>query len=116
MAKFFFEGDLRPNLEAFPRKIKSAIGLSGSKIAVDGQGWMRSNAPWTDRTGNARNGLVGVYESSANGGRVVFAHSVNYGIWLEVRWSGRYAIILPAVEEFANRWGKLLSRMIFAVK
>ena len=28
---------------------------------------------------------------------LLLAHSVYYGIWLEVRFSGRYAIIMPTI-------------------
>jgi hypothetical protein len=26
-------------------------------------------------------------------------HTVEYGIWLEIRWGGRYAIIVPTIEQ-----------------
>ena len=107
-------GDLEARLNTIRPVVLAGIAASGQKIASDGESWMKSNAPWTDQTGAARNGLVGNFEASARGGRVVFAHSVPYGIWLEVRWSGRYAIVLPAVEEFSRRWGRLLAAMIFA--
>jgi hypothetical protein len=61
---------------------------------------MRQNAPWTDQTGNARNGLFA--EAKHDWGRthaIVLYHSVPYGIWLEVRHQGRYAIILPTAKE-----------------
>jgi hypothetical protein len=27
-------------------------------------------------------------------------HTVEYGIWLEIRWDGRFAIIQPTLEHF----------------
>lgn len=62
------------------------------------EGYARSNAPWDDRTGAARNGLSAeVYEE---GGDVVLelAHTVDYGIWLETIQDGAFAIIMPTLE------------------
>lgn len=63
--------------------------------------YAKANAPWTDRTGNARNGLdVDVYHSN---GEVVLDlfHTVDYGQWLETIQSGDLAIIMPTLERFA---------------
>lgn len=76
------------------------IGVAGvvkqrSHIAV---GWMKENATWTDRTGNARAGLDAVTEHVPFVRHsIVLLHKVAYGIWLEVRFGGRYAIIIPAM-------------------
>lgn len=61
---------------------------------------MRDNAPWTDRTGNARNGLKAEHQKQEmRWHQLTLSHSVPYGIWLEVRWSGRYAILNPTLEK-----------------
>lgn len=63
------------------------------------RGHMRSNAPWTDHTGNARNGLdaKGYFDGADEYGIVLF-HQVPYGITLETRNSGMYAIIEPTIQ------------------
>jgi hypothetical protein len=66
--------------------------------ATRAEAYARSNAPWTDRTSNARNGLFAKAERDRPYYRIIVAHSVPYGIWLEVRFSGRYAIIRPTVD------------------
>ncbi len=65
------------------------------------ENWMKNNATWTDRTGAARNGLAARFYSDQDGRGIVLFHQVPYGIWLEVRFSGRYAIINPALQT----WG-----------
>lgn len=61
--------------------------------------WAQANATWTDRTGVARAGLS--YEVLEEGTpTVVFFHTASYGVWLEIRWSGKYAIIVPTIEKF----------------
>jgi hypothetical protein len=61
----------------------------------------QSNAPWADRTGAARDGLE--VEVSKEGGDIVITlgHTVEYGVWLETIQSGRFAIIMPTLEQYA---------------
>jgi len=63
--------------------------------------YAKDNAPWTDRTGDAREGLTA--EVSRDGEAVVLElyHTVEYGLWLEVIQSGEYAIIMPTLEAMA---------------
>jgi hypothetical protein len=61
------------------------------------EGYMKQNASWEDQTGNARNGLTAKpFITPTNVGIDLF-HTVPYGIWLETRWSGKYAVIVPTI-------------------
>lgn len=60
--------------------------------------YARSNAPWSDRSGEARRGLTAEAETQGQQLRIVLYHTVEYGIWLETRWNGQYAIIVPTIE------------------
>jgi hypothetical protein len=82
-------------------------------IAPRAQGWMRNNATWIDQTGNARNGLFATVQTATNEVAIVLYHSVPYGIWLEVRWSGRYAIINPAIQYWGPKYFALLAQSMF---
>ena len=62
----------------------------------------RQNAPWSDRTGEARAGLVASSEVDGTDIIINLAHSVDYGIWLETIQSGRFAIIMPTLEQYAG--------------
>jgi hypothetical protein len=58
----------------------------------------RANAPWGDRTGEARAGLdAEVYEE---GDEIVvdLFHTAEHGVWLEIAMGGVYAIIMPTLE------------------
>lgn len=59
----------------------------------------KQNAPWADRTGQARAGLTA--EVSLVMGEVVLTlfHTAEHGQWLEVIQDGRFAIIMPTLEE-----------------
>lgn len=58
----------------------------------------QANAPWSDITGRARQGLKA--DISIEGGEVVLtlSHSVDYGYWLELIQQGKFAIIMPTLE------------------
>jgi hypothetical protein len=82
-------------------------------VAPQIQSDMRANAPWEDQTGNARNGLFSVVQVSTNEVAIVLYHSVPYGIWLELRWSGKYAIITPSLAKWGPRFFALLAKAVF---
>lgn len=89
---------ITPNLIAFPPKMDAALGALMEFESGNVQDYMRSNAPWTDRTSNARGGLFAVAKSSFGQHTIVCYHTVNYGIWLEVAHGGKYRIIQPTVQ------------------
>lgn len=81
-----------------PVRLEGAIWAAVQYSANDIQNHMRQHAPWTDRTSNARQGLFTRAFRDAKGYTIILAHSVPYGIWLEVRHDGRYAIINPTLQ------------------
>jgi hypothetical protein len=90
---------LSPNLAAFPLKLDTAVGAVMQYHETTVQDYARSNAPWTDRTTNARGGLFAKAYRSAKAHGIVLYHTVPYGIWLEVRWGGKYRIIVPTIQK-----------------
>ncbi len=61
--------------------------------------YAKDEAPWTDRTGNARQTLRSWSETLANDVVALYVeHGMDYGIHLERRWGGRYAILMPTIE------------------
>lgn len=68
--------------------------------------YAQANAPWEDRTGLARDSIQGtVVQQSPTEFTIFLGHGaeVYYGIWLEVRWGGKFAILLPTLEAFRGR-------------
>lgn len=64
------------------------------------EAWAKENAPWTDRTGAARQRLHG--EAYWENPQIVVAavmHQVDYGIFLELAHQRRYAILERTLEE-----------------
>lgn len=100
MAEYGFTWDqdtLTPALgkmdDAADRFLTAVIGFHEPQA----EAYAKTNAKWTDRTSNARNGLFARAERDRPNYRIIVGHAVPYGIWLETRWSGRYAILEPTV-------------------
>jgi hypothetical protein len=81
---------------------------------------MKQNAPWKDRTSNARNGLTAF--AAKLGGRgfdsntfaIILAHGVDYGIYLEAKPEddGGRPIILPTIRLYAPKVMKTLTKLM----
>lgn len=90
---------LSPSLRRLLPVIDAGVDLAFDTMVPVAESYMRFNALWTDRTGNARAGLRAVHESDPMvRHELVLFHTMPYGIWLEVRFSGKYAIIAPTLE------------------
>lgn len=112
-SSFRLEGNLQANLAGMKDKHKQAMVLSARYVATQSESFMRSNAPWTDRTGNARSGLRAKVVSSGDKVAIVLHHSVPYGPYLEVRFGGKYGIIPAAMAAAGPLWVEVLGRMLF---
>lgn len=105
------------NLKNFDTRARRAIKATLDYQAAKSETWMRTNARWTDRTTNARNGLFATVDATIGHDTwlLVLSHSVSYGIWLEVSNNGKYAIVRPAWlranTEVMRRLAELFRRM-----
>lgn len=111
-----WKGDLSGNLQTLGLRTKARMVATAKYVAPQIQSDMRTNAPWTDQTGNARNGLFTSVQVTTNNVAIVLYHSVPYGIWLELRWSGKYAIITPSLAKWGPKFFALLAKSVFDKK
>lgn len=90
---------LTPGLKAFPDQVDQQIAVTVDYFSTRAEAYMKQNAPWTDRTGNARSTLHAdtFHEPNVQHG-IVCAHGMPYGIWLEIAHEGRFEIINPTIE------------------
>lgn len=98
-ARVTWDDALSPRLRVANERLDLGVKAAVEYHATIAEAHMRTNAPWTDRTTNARNGLMATAVHSPFRHAIVLYHSVPYGIWLEIRNQGRYAIIMPTVHE-----------------
>ncbi|MBT9177463.1 MAG: hypothetical protein DDT20_01796 [Firmicutes bacterium] len=87
------------NLTDWAARQRAAVIALAKNWAGQLEGQAKQDAPWKDRTGNARAGLFG---STAVKGNQVFirvAHSMDYGVLLELGYDGRFAILKPTIDK-----------------
>ena len=102
-----FRKRLRQLDEDSERGIQTVFAFQAGRSTA----WMKTNAPWTDRTTAARSGLHAVHNRHGSRFELVLAHAVSYGIWLEVANSGNYQIILPALRQATRELTELLDHL-----
>ena len=91
--------EMLARLDEYGRRVQLAVRRVAQYWSPVVEAYAKDNAPWTDRTGNARQGLQGLVEDMAESSvAIVLKGGVDYQIYLETRWAGRYAIILPTLE------------------
>ncbi len=101
--EIYWNNNLTVGIRKANANFARAALIATESMAPQVESYMKLNAPWTDQTGNARNGLAArAYQDGEEFGIVLY-HQVDYGIWLETRFGGRYAIIDPTIEVMGPR-------------
>lgn len=103
--------EIHRNLRQFDDRANDAIAKVFRYQENASENYMRSNAPWTDRTTNARNGLYSKADQEATQHSLLISHGVPYGIFLEVSNSGRDGIIVPTWLRTSDELWKMLSKL-----
>lgn len=114
MALKFDTSSLEKGLGLFENKLDIATKMLAETGALKMQKYAQGHAPWTDRSGRARQTLQGTVEPYSNGYQIVISHGVDYGVWLELAHEKRFAIVpdtlnygektvVPAFERLLDR-------------
>lgn len=92
--------NIRRGMDEHERKYRYAMEMVANYFKAVFERDAKANAPWTDRTAIARAGLWSDWEwISDEIIQLWLSHSVDYGIYLETRFAGQYAIIWPTIQE-----------------
>ena len=103
---------LDAGMTAFPVKMAAALKIYGETVSKKLEAQAKLNRPWTDRTNRARLGLTGSSDIESDGLHIVLAHTVDYGVYLELAHEMRYAIVAPTVKKEANDVKNGLARFL----
>lgn len=100
-------------MDAYGDKVQRAVRQIADYWAGVMEAYAKQNAPWTDQTANARQALHAFVEDVSSDGSVALylSHGMDYGLWLEIRWAGRYAIIWPTIEEHIPQIRAMVQRV-----
>lgn len=88
-------------MEAFLNSLPNRLVYGTHSVAEQMEAYAKQNAPWTDRTGNARRTLSGFVDSDESNLYIGVAGHMPYSPLLELYYGGRFKIILPTVDAFA---------------
>lgn len=96
-------GRLIASVENMDRRVDAAIGVVMERSKDQAVAHMKIEAPWTDRTGNARAGLDGsVFKAGSRWVMNLFGRA-SYQIFLEKSNGSKYAIIGPTILTWGPR-------------
>jgi len=87
-------------LTRYEERLLAAVGALARYFEPLLENDAKAHAPWTDRTGNARQSLFAVTDEDKRQNLVTLflSHGVEYGKWLELCNAGQYAIIMETLE------------------
>ena len=95
-----------PLYAQYAQELEREIVQLAERMADEIVEYMKSEAPWQDRTGEARANLFTLVQHEA--GQMVsilLSHGslIPYGVYLELGYGGRFAIIAPSIDWFGPR-------------
>lgn len=101
------------HLRPYGRAVQAAVVRLAEYWAAILERAAKDDAPWTDRTANARQGLHTFVQELANDTVILYlAHGVDYGVYLETKYAGRYAIIWPTIFNHLPQITRMLQSII----
>jgi len=109
-------GGVINNLEDYLDRREAGLYALANSSAQEMESFAKRNARWSDRTGNARQGLKGYAELENNEIVIYLAHTVKYGIYLEKAMAGKYAILKPTMRKHKKDLKRELQRYWKATK
>lgn len=84
---------LEQGIDKLARQTDLSIQAFAETGALKMQSYAQQNAPWTNRSGRARQTLKGSVEKQPEKTVIILSHGVDYGLWLELAHEKRFAII-----------------------
>lgn len=91
--------DMLRRLQEYQNRVMWAVRQVAEYWRAVFETYAKENAPWNDRTGNARQSLHAyVEELSQETVRLYLSHGMDYGLFLEVRHAGRWGIVWPTIQ------------------
>ena len=90
--------DLAQGLRDYSDTLDVGLDMYSQTAARTIERHAKQNAPWTDRTGAARQRLTARSQRLKElQYQITLSHGVDYGIWLELANEKKYAIIQPTL-------------------
>lgn len=106
-------GQVIANLNKWFLEKKAGVEAVSAVTAANMTNYARQNKRWQDITGNARAGLHGGhYWENTEVLKLFVAHSMEYGIYLELSFDRHYSILEESIKKFQNSWYNGVKRIM----
>lgn len=92
------QDELQKIVSSIKKHAYSALDSVCEKGAESMEAYAKANAPWTDRTGNARRTLEGFTEAEGHTRYIGVCGNMDYSPSLEMLHDKKYSILYPAVQ------------------
>lgn len=112
----FDQGNLGRNLELLDRRTRDFLADDLDEHTTAGEAEMKLEAPWKDRTGDARRGLWADNTKTDHNFKIHMGHSMEYGVYLEESNGGEYQIVMPTLLKTARSFMRSLERMFLQLE
>lgn len=114
-SRFTFDTSTFKSAQEMETKLLRAVDATTKYWDGPIERWMKHNAPWQDRTTNARNGLFAIARKvSRTVYTIIVGHTVDYGVYLEEGTENmrEYPIIRPAIKLYAPKVMDTLNKIL----
>lgn len=89
-------------INSIQAKTRTSLQIIADTAVKAMETYAKTNARWTDRTGNARQRLQGSTRWEGSALIAAISHNVDYGMWLELCHEKKYAILEEALNSQAQ--------------
>lgn len=89
------------NTKSVLNKTRASIGVFAATAAKKMEAEAKQNAPWTDRTSNARNSIQGDFGWHGSKAAITLSGNMDYSPYLELAHEKKYAILKPTIDKMA---------------
>lgn len=108
----FDMSDMVRKMDEHKNKLHKAVVLYGETAGLKLEAEAKEEAPWNDRTGNARNSLKGGADPYPDGVKIYLSGNMEYSKYLELGFDREYAIIEDTVSGNTEDILKGLSKIL----
>lgn len=112
MTQWTGDAEVKRRMEQYGRDVHRAVVSLAERWAIDIESHAKEYAPWTDRTANARQSLYTLVHPESGKVTIYLSHGMPYGVWLELKNQGRYAIIMPTLEFYYFQIEESMRRLL----
>lgn len=100
------------NTRQVSNRVRAAIGLFADTAAKQMERDAKRDAPWTDRSSNARNSILGDFGWQGDKAVITLSENMDYSVYLELANEKKYAVLKPTIDRNAPTVLRAYQRLV----